>query len=125
MSEDAVKKTFDFSPIAAAIKRAREDRGISREELAEECEVSTGYIKTIENEGRHPGFQLFWKLVTMFNISVDEFFYPERERETEPWLSNVVGMLKEVESDDIYLVESSIKGTLNGLVRRGERDKRR
>ena len=38
-------------------------------------------IMNIENKGQHPSFNLFFKLVTMFDISVDQFFYREEQRD--------------------------------------------
>ncbi|MDR0519982.1 MAG: helix-turn-helix domain-containing protein, partial [Clostridiales Family XIII bacterium] len=92
---------YDFSPIGAAIRKAREERGLSREALAEICDVSAGYIKAIENTGKNPGFQLFWRLVTMFNISIDEFFYPDNKVGTNSQLRQVMGLLREIEDDDV------------------------
>lgn len=37
-------------------------------------------IMNIENKGQHPSFNLFFKLVTLFDISVDQFFYTEGQR---------------------------------------------
>jgi transcriptional regulator with XRE-family HTH domain len=100
---------YDFTPLGAAIKQARTKRGISREVLAEMCEISVGYIKAIENTGKNPGFQVFWKLVTIFDISVDEYFYPDREPEMDSRRRNIMGMICEVKADDVYLVESMVK----------------
>jgi transcriptional regulator with XRE-family HTH domain len=102
-------EVFDFRPIGAAIKRARIERGLSREELAELCEISEGYVKAIENSGKNPGFQVFWRIVTMFNISVDEYFYPERERELDSKRLGIMGMLRDMGDDDIYVVESTAR----------------
>jgi transcriptional regulator with XRE-family HTH domain len=100
---------YNFKPIGSAIKNARIDRGISRETLAEICNVSVGYIKAIENTGKNPGFQVFWKLVTTFNISVDEYFYSESEPELDSKRRNIMGMVHEIEADDVYIVESMVK----------------
>jgi transcriptional regulator with XRE-family HTH domain len=113
--EDAIldqmdRQEFDFSAIGAALKRAREARGLSRDALAEICDISAGYIKAIENTGKNPGFQLFWRLVTMFDISVDEYFYPDRDVETDSQRRYVIGMLREIESEDVYVVKSTLEG---------------
>jgi transcriptional regulator with XRE-family HTH domain len=110
MPESLVLDTFDFMPIGAAIKREREARGISRETLAEMCDISAGYVKDIENTGRHPGFQVFWKLVTLFDISVDEYFYPDRVTATDSRRRKIIGMIHEVGSRDVYLLEDMVKG---------------
>ena len=30
-----------------------------------------------ENDGQHPSLNAFYQMVTMFGISVDEYFYPD------------------------------------------------
>jgi transcriptional regulator with XRE-family HTH domain len=110
MPERSMLDEFDFSPVGAALKRAREARGISRETLAEMCGISSGYIKTIENAGKHPGFQVFWKLVTMFNISVDEYFYPDRVPKTDSRRRGIISKVHEIETRDVYLLEDIVKG---------------
>jgi transcriptional regulator with XRE-family HTH domain len=109
MASDMASEKFDFAPIGAAIKRARAKRGISREVLAEMCDISVGYIKAIENSGKNPGFQLFWKLVTIFNLSVDEYFYPDREPKMDSRRRNIMGMICEVEASDVYAVEAMVR----------------
>jgi transcriptional regulator with XRE-family HTH domain len=109
MPEDAARDIFDFSPIGKAIKQARIDRDLSREELAEMLEISEGYVKAIENTGKNPGFQIFWRLVTMFNISVDEYFYPGREPEMDTKRRQFMKMFQEIEARDVYLVESMVR----------------
>jgi transcriptional regulator with XRE-family HTH domain len=85
------------------------ERGISRETLAETIDISEGYVKAIENSGKHPGFQVFWRLMKMFDISVDEYFYPDREQALDSTLLGIVGMLRDMPPDEVYVVESTAK----------------
>jgi ribosome-binding protein aMBF1 (putative translation factor) len=75
---------FDFTPIGQAIKEARETNGITREQLAEQLDYAARHIQSIENEGQHPSFQLFTQLVTMFDISVDQYIFPEKNLTKAP-----------------------------------------
>jgi transcriptional regulator with XRE-family HTH domain len=109
MASDMASAKYDFTPIGAAIKRARAKRGISREVLAEMCDISVGYIKAIENMGKNPGFQVFWKLVTTFDISVDEYFYPDREPKMDSRRRNIMGMICDAEASDVYAVEVMVR----------------
>lgn len=70
---------FDFMPIGQAIKKAREANGITREQLAEQLDYVARHIQSVENEGQHPSFQLFTQLVTMFDISVDQYIFPNKK----------------------------------------------
>ena len=60
---------------------AREKAGLSRNDLGDKVFYGERHIADIENIGKHPSFQLFHDLVTMFNISVDEYFYPAKNVE--------------------------------------------
>ena len=45
---------FDFMPLGQAIKKARESKGMTREQLAEIIGYAPRHIQAIENEGQHP-----------------------------------------------------------------------
>ena len=45
---------FDFTPIGQAIKKAREARGMTREELSGIIGYAPRHIQSIENEGQYP-----------------------------------------------------------------------
>lgn len=70
---------FDFTPIGQAIKKAREAKGITREQLSEVIDYAPRHIQSIENEGQYPSFQLFTQLVTMFDVSVDQYIFPNKK----------------------------------------------
>jgi len=58
---------FDFMPIGQAIKKAREARGMTREQLARIIGYAPRHIQSIENEGQHPSIELFIQLITHRN----------------------------------------------------------
>lgn len=60
------KDKYDFSAFGRAIKEARENMGWTRERLAQEVDLAPRYIMSIENNGQHPSFQVFYDLVTLF-----------------------------------------------------------
>lgn len=67
---------FDFTPIGLAIKKARTAQGMTREQLARIVDYDPRHLQAIENEGQKPSLELFIQLMTMFNISVDEYIFP-------------------------------------------------
>ena len=74
MIRNSVKCNFESF---RAIKKACESKGWTREVLAEKVNLVPRYIMFIENKGQHPSLQVFYELVTLFNISVDHFFFPD------------------------------------------------
>ena len=57
---------FDFMPIGQAIKKAREARGMTREQLSEIIGYAPRHIQAIENEGKYPSIELFIQLINLF-----------------------------------------------------------
>mgnify|MGYP003287223305 CR=1 FL=1 len=70
---------YDFKAFGAAIKAARKAKGISRNQLADKMGIAPRYIASIENSGQHPSLQIFYELVTYLEVSVDQFFFPDKE----------------------------------------------
>ena len=67
---------YDFRAFGLAIKEARKKRGLTREQVGAMIEIDPRYLTNIENKGQHPSLQVFYDLVSLLNISVDEFFLP-------------------------------------------------
>lgn len=82
------KEVFDFIPIGKAIKKARKAKKITREQLAEIIDCSARHIQSIENEGQYPSFELFLRLVWLFDISVDEYIFPTKKTNKSSMLSS-------------------------------------
>ena len=64
---------FDFMPMGLAIKNARKKKGLTREQFAEQLDITPRHLQSIEIEGQHPGFLLFIHIITMLDISADQY----------------------------------------------------
>ena len=69
---------YDFKAFGEAIKEARKKRGESRNKASSDLYISPRYLANIENKGQHPSLQVFYDLVTRYDISVDQFFFPDK-----------------------------------------------
>lgn len=67
---------YDFRAFGLAIKEARMKQGLTREQVGAMIEIDPRYLTNIENKGQHPSLQVFYDLVSLLNISVDEIFLP-------------------------------------------------
>ena len=65
---------YDFRAFGLAIKEARKKQGLTREQVGAMIEIDTRYLTNIENKGQHPSLQVLYDLVSLLNVSVDEFF---------------------------------------------------
>ncbi len=75
MAKRPVEK-YDFKALGQAIKDARKERKESRKDVSDDMNISSRYLTNIENKGQQPSLQIFYELVTRYNISVDQFFFP-------------------------------------------------
>ena len=105
--------SFDFRPLGLAIREAREKAGLSRNDLGDKVFYGERHIADIENVGKHPSFQLFHDLVTMFNISVDEYFYPSKKAEKST-LRRQIEISMDALTDEELLI---IQGTIDGIMK--------
>ena len=71
------ERKFDFHDIGCEIKRKRETSGMTQDQLAFIIDRDPRTIIYNENDGQHPSLNTFYQMVTMFDISVDQFFYPD------------------------------------------------
>ena len=65
---------YDFRAFGLAIKEARKKQGLTREQVGAMIEIDPRYLTSIENKGQHPSLQVLYDLVSLLNVSVDEFF---------------------------------------------------
>ena len=102
------ERKFDFHDIGLAIKRAREKKGMTQEQLAYVIDRDPRTVMYNENDGQHPSLNTFYQMVTMFDISVDQFFYPSKGTDDD-CKKRINVMLSTMDEKDLRLVESLIR----------------
>lgn len=105
------RQRYDFRALGKAIKDARIANGMTREQLGEKLNLAPRYLVSIENEGQHPSLQVLYELVTMFNISVDQFFF-ETQPERSTLRRQIDGLLNSIPERDLPIVESTARGII-------------
>lgn len=108
MNQD--ERRFDFHGLGLAIKQAREERGWTQAYLAELVGKTDRTIMSIENKGQHPSFNLFFQLVTMFDISVDQFFYTEGHRGENSCRKSIDVMLNSMDEKELVVMNATAEG---------------
>lgn len=103
---------FDFMPIGAAIKRARNAAGLTREQLAEKVGKAPRHIQAIENEGQIPSVELLIQLVAMFNISLDQYIFPATQKSMSSARLSINATLDHLNDRELEFVEAVAKGLL-------------
>ncbi len=101
---------FDFMPIGQAIKKAREARGMTREQLSGIIGYAPRHIQAIENEGKYPSIELFIQLITMFDVSVDEYIFPDNEVKKSSVRRRLDAQLNRLDDKELSVIEATVNG---------------
>ena len=101
---------FDFTPIGQAIKKAREARGMTREQLSGIIGYAPRHIQSIENEGQYPSIELFIQLITMFDVSVDEYIFPDNEVKKSSVRRRLDAQLDNLDDKELSVIEAIVIG---------------
>lgn len=101
---------FDFMPIGQAIKKAREARGMTREQLSGIIGYAPRHIQAIENEGNYPSIELFIQLITMFDVSVDEYIFPNKEVKESSVRRRIDAQLDNLDDRELSVIEATVNG---------------
>ena len=100
---------YDFKAFGQAIKAARKAKGLSRNELADQMGIAPRYIASIENNGQHPSLQIFYELVTLLDVSVDQFFFPDDTAEKSTQRRQLNVLLDSMSDKGIRIVTATAK----------------
>ena len=104
------EEIYDFRALGQAIKAARLKKGMTRDDAAGIIHIDPRYLTNIENKGQHPSLQIFYKLVTLFDISVDQFFYPSVLPDKTTRRRQLDNSLDDLEDKDFVIVEAVVNG---------------
>ena len=61
-----------------------------------------------ENDGQHPSLNTFYQMVTMFDISVDQYFYPSKNKGSE-CRKRIDALLGSLDEKELKIVEATIQ----------------
>lgn len=101
---------IDFMPIGQAIKKAREAKGMTREQLSEIIGYAPRHIQAIENEGKYPSIELFIQLIQMFDVSVDEYIFPDKEVKKSSVRRRLDAQLDKLDDKELSVIEATVNG---------------
>lgn len=103
---------YDFRAFGLAIKAARLKQGLTREQVGAKIEIDPRYLTNIENKGQHPSLQVFYDLVTLLNVSVDEIFLPTSDKVKSTRRRQLEQQLDTFDDKDMVVMESVAAGII-------------
>ena len=102
---------YDFRALGLAIKEARKKQGLTREQVGAMIEIDPRYLTNIENKGQHPSLQVLYDLVSLLNVSVDEFFLPASSRVKSTKRRQLENKIDNFTDADLVIMESRVAAT--------------
>ena len=100
---------YDFKVFGQAIKAARKAKGISRNQLADKLNIAPRYIASIENSGQHSSLQIFCALVTLLDVSVGTFFFPDKGTDKSMQRRQLDSLFDEASNKGLRIVTATAK----------------
>lgn len=104
------ERKFDFHGLGLALKKAREERGWTQAYVAELVGKTDRTIMNIENKGQHPSLQVLYDLVSLLNVSVDEFFLPAADLVKSTRRRQVEKQMENFTDKELMLMEALANG---------------
>ena len=101
---------FDFMPIGQAIKAARIAKKMTRDQLAGIVDYEARHLQAIENEGQKPSLELFIQLVTMFDVSVDQYIFPDKKAAKSSARRRLDALLDNLDDKELSVIEATVNG---------------
>lgn len=94
------------------LKEARLEAKLTQDEVAERVGITTRYLMAIENEGKCPALDVWFRLIRTLHISADAIVYPENaaEKETDEQL---LYMIRALSSRDKKIAQALIQSMLD------------
>lgn len=108
MNQD--ERRFDFHGLGLALKRAREEKGWTQAYVAELVDRDSRTIMNIENKGQYPSFDLFVKLITMFDVSVDQFIHADGGARSSSCRKHIDVLLNSMTEKELVVIEATAEG---------------
>lgn len=100
---------YDFTAFGKAIKAARMAKGESCKKVSDDMNLSPRYLANIENKGQQPSLQIFYELVTRYDISVDQFFFPDRSADKTTQRRQLDTLLDGMSDKGLHIVTETAK----------------
>ena len=101
---------LDCHAFGREVKRKRKANGWTQEHLAQLVDLTPRSIMYIENKGQHTSLDVFYRLVTVLDISVDKFFHPDQHNGENERRNHIDRMLNGMDERELTIMETVAEG---------------
>jgi len=98
--------------LGIVVKDARNEKKLTREQVAEQVYITPRYLMSIENENKKPSYNVLFRLVRVLGIPADDIFYPENKTATTD-VERLIRLIYECDERDICVLTSTAKALLD------------
>lgn len=74
-----------MSDISKNIKRLRQEKGLTQDELAEKLHVTRQAVSNWENDKNHPDIELLMGMADLFGVDINELLYRPVQKQNSGW----------------------------------------
>lgn len=85
---------------------------MTQDEVAERVGITTRYLMAIENEGKCPALEVWFRLIRTLHISADDIVYPESTAE-KGQAGQLLYMIRSLNSRDKKIAQATIQAMLD------------
>lgn len=100
---------IDYKAIGFKVKKIRNEKGMTQEELAEKCDLSSVYIGYVENAKRKIGLSSLAKIAGVLEIGLDYLIGNQCVAMNDELLADCNEFQKKI----IYAIVNSVKDILS------------
>lgn len=103
---------LDCRAFGKEVKRRRKAKGWTQEYLSQLVDLTPRSIMYIENRGQRTSIDVFYRLATILDISVDQFFYPDKHNEENERRKHIDRMLNGMDERELVIMETLAEGII-------------
>lgn len=103
------RDSFNYAALATKIKHLRIQSGISQGELAELLGCSIPYLSFLENGHRTISFEMFIRVLNVFEISADELLLSGMTHLEDPYTTAIRALLHDCSDKEKIMFLESIR----------------
>lgn len=71
--------------------------------------IAPRYLASIENSGQCPRLQIFYELVTFLGVSLDQFFFPNKEMDKSTQRKQLDQLLDDISDNGLRIVTATVQ----------------
>ena len=91
---------MDYKSIGRKIAKARNQKGLTQEQLAEKVDSNSGYISNIETAKKKPSLGLLIRIVNVLDLSLDYLLVNNMENKKFKNVVQIIELYKEIQMLD-------------------------